>query len=97
MATNAAGNERWGTRQRNLLSQQFQLFKNDPAQGYSYLAANLTNDYLQNLWATVPEFNCTSNRTFNSNYCSWAARYREKIERGGVQRAAFTRGTDDGK
>ena len=94
MATNAAGNERWGTRQRNLLSQQFQLFENDPAQGYSYLAADLTNDYLQNLWATVPEFNCTSNRIFNSNYRSWAAWYREKIERGGVRRAAFTRGTN---
>lgn len=75
MAANAGGNERWGPRQRKHTTEQFELEKNNPGSGYSYQAQDLTSDYLQSLWASDPLYNITSNRTFNTNFRNWAARF----------------------
>ena len=89
--------QRWGVPQRNRCTEVWEAERQNPGSGYLYGKADLTNNYLQNLWATDPVFNRTLHRTFNSNYQNFAIRYRENIERGGIRREAYVRFNDESK
>ena len=83
--------ERWGTRQRRHLNKKIEAERRDPGTGYHYLESKSSTDYLQSIWANDKVFNVTLHRTFNSNYCTWAACWRENLERGGIRRNAYVR------
>ena len=82
---------RWGAPHRTYTTKRFELYRNDPTQGFSYNAQELTSDYLRNLWSTDRLFNDCNPKTFNANFRGWALRYRAGLERGGIRRAAFER------
>lgn len=82
--------ERWGKPQRREMARMNQLYhETNGTQGYSYLEAELSNDYLQELHDTNPVFRRTSPRTFNSNYRHWANRFRENLSLSGGRQAYF--------
>ena len=85
---------RWGAPHRTYTTKMFELYRNDPTQGFSYNAQELTSDYLRNLWSTDRLFNDCNPKTFNANFRGWALRYRAGLERGGIRRAAFERLAD---
>ena len=82
--------ERWGKPQRREMARMNQLYhETNGTQGYSYLEAELSNDYLQELHDTNPVFRRTSPRTFNSNYRHWANRFHENLSLSGGRQAYF--------
>ena len=52
----------WGAPHCTYTTKRFELYRNDPTQGFSYNAQELTSDYLRNLWSTDRLFNeCNPN------------------------------------
>ena len=90
MAAQAPGNAiRWGAEHHNHRTTQFELFKIDPTQGYSYNLQDLTADFLRHVWQHDVIFNPTNSCIFNINYHNWTMCYQTRLEHAGIICAAF--------